>query len=112
MDPPDKDPDPDILKLSGYPIRPRPRQEWWKIINGDATRKGYTTTGSLYMGDEEALAFFIARLFQFFLARLPSFGLMTLGFGGFHSSASEAFDSASRFFGVDDGFSPRLSRFC
>ena len=24
MDLPDKDPDPDILKLSGYPIRPRP----------------------------------------------------------------------------------------
>ncbi|KAF2620218.1 hypothetical protein F2Q68_00039973 [Brassica cretica] len=24
MDPPDKDPDPDILKLPGYPIRPRP----------------------------------------------------------------------------------------
>ncbi|KAF3540962.1 hypothetical protein F2Q69_00018998 [Brassica cretica] len=25
MDPPDKDPDPNTLKLSGYPIRPRPR---------------------------------------------------------------------------------------
>ena len=24
MDPPDKDPDPDTLKLPGYPIRPRP----------------------------------------------------------------------------------------
>ncbi|KAF2582872.1 hypothetical protein F2Q68_00001369 [Brassica cretica] len=24
MDPSDKDPDPDILKLAGYPIRPRP----------------------------------------------------------------------------------------
>lgn len=61
---------------------------------------------------KKQLCFLFARLFRSFLACLPSFGLMTLGFGGFHSSASEAFDSASRFFGVDDGFSPRISRFC
>ena len=31
MDLPDKDPDPDTLKLSGYPIRPRPKDV---VING------------------------------------------------------------------------------
>ncbi|KAF3538929.1 hypothetical protein F2Q69_00019435 [Brassica cretica] len=33
MDPPDKDPDPDTLKLPGYPIRPRPTHEYYGMAD-------------------------------------------------------------------------------
>ena len=40
MDPPDKDPDPDTLKLPGYPIRLRPNSRCTYPIDDDNAGSG------------------------------------------------------------------------
>ncbi|KAF3513976.1 hypothetical protein F2Q69_00005651 [Brassica cretica] len=64
MDPPDKDPDPDTLKLPGYPIRPRPIVMcfnwkkrslsllfWWVLSFFDEQSGLWRFSGSLVYGE-------------------------------------------------------------